>query len=113
MWWPRRCLPRSRDDLIRLVGILFADALCVSATAPGATAEPFVQESVRIPYAPAGPRGPEALLVRATVFDGITQHSSEGINFKRRAATVGWKQAVRNRDDGTWDWMANRPIDPR
>src|SRR3984885_3251421 len=46
----------------------------------------------------------------ATVFDGITRHSPEGVNFKRRAETVGWKEAVRARDNGTWDWTENRPI---
>jgi enoyl-CoA hydratase len=30
----------------------------------------------------------------ATVFDGITRHSPEGINFKHRAEQVGWKKAV-------------------
>ena len=49
----------------------------------------------------------------ATVFDGITRHSPEGLNFKQRAETVGWKQAVRERDCGTWDWTENRPINPR
>jgi len=47
------------------------------------------------------------------VFDGITRHSPEGINFKRRAETVGWKEAVRDRDNGTWDWTENHPINPR
>jgi enoyl-CoA hydratase len=46
----------------------------------------------------------------ATVFDGITRHSPEGLNFKARAEQVGWKQAVRERDDGTFDWTCNRPI---
>ena len=46
----------------------------------------------------------------ATLFDGITRHSPEGINFKHRAEDVGWKQAVRERDLGTFDWTANRPI---
>lgn len=46
----------------------------------------------------------------ATVFDGITRHSPEGLNFKGRAETVGWKEAVRNRDQGTWDWTENRPL---
>jgi len=46
----------------------------------------------------------------ATIFDGITRHSPEGINFKHRAEDVGWKQAVRERDLGTFDWTANRPI---
>ena len=48
----------------------------------------------------------------ATLFDGITRHSPEGINFKTRAEEVGWKQAVRERDAGTFDWTANRPINP-
>ena len=48
----------------------------------------------------------------ATLFDGITRHSPEGYNFKKRAETAGWKEAVRNRDEGTWDWTANRPINP-
>src|SRR5712691_1263639 len=46
----------------------------------------------------------------ATLFDGITRHSPEGVAFKRRAETVGWKQAVRERDLGTYDWTADRPI---
>ena len=46
----------------------------------------------------------------ATIFDGITRHSPEGFNFKRRAEEVGWKQVVRERDLGTFDWTANRPI---
>lgn len=46
----------------------------------------------------------------ATIFDGITRHSPEGINFKKRAEAVGWKQAVDERDRGIYDWTANRPI---
>ena len=49
----------------------------------------------------------------ATVFDGITRHSPEGLNFKHRAEEVGWKEAVRHRDQGTWDWTENRPINPK
>ena len=49
----------------------------------------------------------------ATVFDGITRHSPEGLNFKHRAEEVGWKEAVRDRDAGTWDWTQNRPINPK
>ncbi len=49
----------------------------------------------------------------ATVFDGITRHSPEGLNFKARAETMGWKQAVRERDDGTFDWTQNRPVNPQ
>lgn len=46
----------------------------------------------------------------ATVFDGITRHSPEGIAFKERSEQVGWKQAVDERDRGTYDWTQNRPI---
>jgi enoyl-CoA hydratase len=48
----------------------------------------------------------------ATVFDGITRHSPEGLAFKNRAEAVGWKQAVQERDQGTYDWTADRPIAP-
>ena len=47
----------------------------------------------------------------ATIFDGITRHSPEGMNFRNRVETVGWKQAVRERDEGTYDWTDDRPID--
>lgn len=46
----------------------------------------------------------------ATIFDGITRHSPEGIHFKERAETVGWKQAVEERDSGTWDWTRDEPL---
>lgn len=46
----------------------------------------------------------------ATLFDGITRHSPEGMNFKQRSEEQGWKQAVRERDLGTFDWTQNRPI---
>lgn len=46
----------------------------------------------------------------ATIFDGITRHSPEGINFKNRSEEVGWKQAVDERDRGVFDWTENRPI---
>ncbi len=47
----------------------------------------------------------------ATVFDGITRHSPEGLTFKRRAEDVGWKQAVKERDKGTFDWTSGKPLD--
>jgi enoyl-CoA hydratase len=46
----------------------------------------------------------------ATVFDGITRHSPEGLNFKRRAEDKGWKHAVDERDQGTFDWTTYEPI---
>lgn len=47
----------------------------------------------------------------ATVFDGITRHSPEGVNFMTRVGQVGWKQAVRERDSGEFDWTNYRPFD--
>ncbi len=49
----------------------------------------------------------------ATLFDGITRHSPEGLNFKARSEAEGWKKAVRERDLGTYDWTDDRPINPR
>lgn len=46
----------------------------------------------------------------ATLFDGISRHSPEGMAFKRRAEAVGWQNAVRERDLGTYDWTLDRPI---
>jgi enoyl-CoA hydratase len=46
----------------------------------------------------------------ATLFDGITRHSPEGLTFKRRADEVGWKQAVVERDQGTFDWTTGEFI---
>lgn len=40
----------------------------------------------------------------ATIFDGISRHSPEGLNFKDRVEQFGWKQAVQERDTGTFDW---------
>ncbi|HJP21521.1 MAG TPA: crotonase/enoyl-CoA hydratase family protein, partial [Alphaproteobacteria bacterium] len=48
----------------------------------------------------------------ATLFDGITRHSPEGLNFKKRAEENTWKSAVRERDLGTYDWTQDRPINP-
>ena len=57
--------------------------------------------------------GLENTQMLATVFDGITRHSPEGLNFKKRAEEMGWKHAVRERDLGTFDWTENRPINPK
>lgn len=47
----------------------------------------------------------------ATIFDGISRHSPEGMNFKARVEDVGWKQAVNERDHGTFDWTSGSEID--
>jgi enoyl-CoA hydratase len=46
-----------------------------------------------------GAAGLQATQILGTVFDGITRHTREGYGFQQRAAEVGFKQAVRERDD--------------
>jgi len=36
----------------------------------------------------------------ATLFDGVSRHSPEGMWFRERAQQVGFKQAVMERDSG-------------
>jgi enoyl-CoA hydratase len=48
----------------------------------------------------------------ATLFDGMARHSPEGMAFKRRAESVGWKQAVAERDRGAYDWTSDEPLKP-
>ncbi|MGE0734534.1 MAG: crotonase/enoyl-CoA hydratase family protein [Alphaproteobacteria bacterium] len=38
----------------------------------------------------------------ATLFDGITRHSPEGVAFRQRAQKVGFQQAVKERDSGAY-----------
>ncbi len=44
--------------------------------------------------------GIETTQTLATLFDGITRHSPEGVAFKQRCEEVGFQQAVKERDDG-------------
>ena len=44
--------------------------------------------------------GLENTQMLATLFDGITRHSPEGMAFKSRCEDVGFKQAVKERDSG-------------
>ncbi len=46
--------------------------------------------------------GLETTQMIATIFDGITRHSPEGMAFKRRAEDVGFKTAVKERDSGQY-----------
>ena len=46
----------------------------------------------------------------ATLLDGISRHSPEGHNFKNRVEEKGWKQAITERDEGTFDWTKNKLI---
>jgi len=47
----------------------------------------------------------------ATIFDGISRHSPEGLNFKARSESAGWKQSVRERDQGLYDWTRDKPVE--
>ncbi|MCC1497576.1 crotonase/enoyl-CoA hydratase family protein [Alcanivorax sp. 1008] len=42
--------------------------------------------------------------ILGTVFDGITRHTKEGYAFQQRSAEVGFKQAVRERDEPFGDY---------
>lgn len=44
--------------------------------------------------------GLETTQMIATLFDGITRHSPEGVAFKERCEEVGFKHAVKERDSG-------------
>ena len=46
----------------------------------------------------------------ATLLDGISRHSPEGHNFKKRVEEKGWRKAVSERDQGTFDWTKNKPM---
>ena len=48
-----------------------------------------------------------------TLLDEIIHHSPECMNFKVRSQERGWKETVRERDSGTFDWTANHPINPK
>ena len=44
-----------------------------------------------------------------TLFDGIARHTKEGLDFVARAGDVGFRQAVRERDEPFGDYGARRP----
>ena len=48
--------------------------------------------------------GLQTTQILGTVFDGITRHTKEGYAFQQRAAEVGFKQAVRERDEPFGDF---------
>ncbi|ODM92477.1 3-hydroxypropionyl-coenzyme A dehydratase [Orchesella cincta] len=46
----------------------------------------------------------------ATIFDGMSRHTPEGVAFQQRAAQVGFKQAVMERDSGmVAEWSDIKP----
>jgi len=51
--------------------------------------------------------GLQATQILGTVLDGLTRHTREGYAFQQRAAEVGFKQAVRERDEPFGDFGAS------
>lgn len=49
-------------------------------------------------------QGLQTTQMLGTIFDGMTRHTSEGYAFQQRAAEVGFKQAVRERDEPFGDF---------
>jgi enoyl-CoA hydratase len=49
-------------------------------------------------------QGLEATQALGVIFDGIARHTEEGFAFQRRAAEVGFKEAVRERDEPFGDF---------
>ena len=43
-----------------------------------------------------------------TLFDGIARHTQEGLDFVRRAGEVGFREAVRERDDPFGDYGSRK-----
>jgi len=44
-------------------------------------------------------QGLQASQILGTLFDGVARHTREGYAFQQRAAEVGFKQAVKERDE--------------
>src|SRR5271166_3753949 len=49
-------------------------------------------------------QGLHATQLLGTIFDGITRHTAEGYAFQSRAAEVGFREAVRERDEPFGDF---------
>ena len=51
---------------------------------------------------------PDTSRLLGFVFDGVARHTQEGLDFVSRAQDVGWRQAVRERDEPFGDYGARR-----
>ena len=51
---------------------------------------------------------PDTSRLLGTLFDGVARHTQEGLDFVARAQDVGFRQAVRERDDPFGDY-GSRP----
>ena len=57
---------------------------------------------------PAEAMGLAASRQLGTIFDGVARHTQEGLDFVQRASEVGFRQAVRERDDPFGDYGSRR-----
>jgi enoyl-CoA hydratase len=53
---------------------------------------------------------PETSRLLGFIFDGVARHTQEGLDFVARAQEVGWRDAIRERDDPFGDY-GSRPRD--
>ncbi len=51
---------------------------------------------------------PDTSRMLGSLFDGVARHTQEGLDFVARAQDVGFRQAVRERDDPFGDY-GSRP----
>lgn len=127
MWTYRLGPERAKRMLFtgdKVTGIEAAEMGLILKSVPAAQLDDAVEEmAARMASVPVNQLAMQKMVINqpleasitatqrlATVFDGITRHSPEGLNFKRRAEEVGWKQAVEERDTGTFDWTAYAPL---
>ncbi len=52
---------------------------------------------------------PDTSRLLGFVFDGVARHTQEGLDFVERAQSIGWRDAVRERDEPFGDYGARRP----
>jgi enoyl-CoA hydratase len=57
---------------------------------------------------PAENMGLASSRTMGTLFDGVARHTQEGLDFVARAEQVGFRQAVRERDDPFGDYGSRR-----
>lgn len=48
--------------------------------------------------------GPDTSRLLGYLFDGVARHTQEGLDFVARAQEIGWRQAIRERDDPFGDY---------
>ena len=51
---------------------------------------------------------PETSRLLGFLFDGVARHTQEGLDFAKRAEEIGWREAVRERDDPFGDYGSRR-----